>query len=331
MNSVFDPYDSFSIRHFNPDNKFGRYQKSAFCFIMLLILSASVSNAQELEPRVLTNMPVGMNFALAGYGFSQGNLLFDPALPIEDTEAKLHTIIGAYFRTINFFGLSGKLDAIVPFGIGDWTGVFTGIDTATSRTGFGDLRVRLSFNFLGAPALGATDFRDYKPGQISGFSIQIIAPTGQYYPDRLINLGSNRWAFKPQWGYAWNYEKWIWEAYASAWFYTKNKDFWGGNELRLKPLYTFKIHGIRKLKKGDWLAFNVGYGVGARGYVNDERRDNQISTIRISAVYAIPLGKNHILRIDAISGIRLEKGPDFNSLAIIYQYRWIKKMKGGEH
>ena len=288
------------------------------------------ANAQELEPRAFTNLPIGMNFALVGYAYTQGNLLFDPALPLENTEAKLHTFVGAYVRSINFFGLSGKIDAIVPYGIGDWTGVYTGVDTATSRSGFGDLRIRLSFNFLGSPALKATKFQDYKPGQISGFSIQIIAPTGQYYPDRLINLGTNRWAFKPQWGYAWNYEKWIWEAYFAAWIYTKNNDFWGGNELKLNPLYALKLHSIRKLQKGKWIAFNAGYGIGARGYINDELKDNRISTIRITLVYAMPFGRNHTLRIDAKSGIRLEKGPDFNSFAVIYQYRWIKKIKGGE-
>jgi len=295
-------------------------------YILLFISSLCINRgySQELEPRALTNIPVGMNFAVAGYAYSQGNLLFDPALPLEDAEAKLHMLIGAYARSINFFGLSGKMDLIVPYGIGDWTGVFTGVDTATSRSGFADIRFRLSFNFHGAPALKASQFRDYSPGRISGFSLQVIAPTGQYYADRLINLGTNRWTFKPQWGYAWNFEKWIWETYASAWIYTKNKDFLGRNELRLNPLFALKLHGIRKLKKGNWFALNVGYGIGARGYINDERRDNRISTIRLLAVYAIKLGKNHTLRIDATSGIRFEKGADFNAIGLSYQYGWVK-------
>lgn len=283
--------------------------------------------AQELEPRALTNLPVGMNFAVAGYAYAQGNLLFDPALPLEDTEAKLHSFVGAYVRSINFFGFSGKIDAIVPYGIGDWTGIYTGIDTATSRSGFGDIRFRLSFNFAGAPALKMDQFGGYKPQGISGFSIQVIAPTGQYYPDKLINLGSNRWVFKPQLGYAWNSNKWIWETYVSAWLYTTNNDFFGGNEYKQNPLFAFKIHSIRKLNKGKWFAMNAGYGIGAIGYINGEATDSRISTIRITAVYAMPLGKNHTLRIDAKAGIRFEKGADFSSIGLIYQYRWIKMKK----
>ena len=302
-----------------------RCKSSIYIILFISALCTNSVYSQELEPRALTNIPVGMNFAFAGYAYSQGNLLFDPALPLEDTDVKLHMLIGAYARSINFFGLSGKVDLIVPYGIGDWSGKFTGIDTATSRSGFADIRFRLSFNFLGAPALKASQFRDYSPGRISGFSLQVIAPTGQYYPDLLINLGTNRWTFKPQWGYAWNFEKWIWETYASAWIYTKNKDFWGGNELRLKPLFALKLHGIRKLKKGNWFALNVGYGIGARGYINDERKDNRISTIRLMAVYAMKINKNHTLRIDAKTGIRFEKGADFNAIGLSYQYSWVRR------
>jgi hypothetical protein len=305
-------------------DEMNRCKSSVYILLFISALRINSVYSQELEPRALTNIPVGMNFVVAGYAYSQGNLLFDPALPLDSTNAKLHTFVAAYVRSINFFGLAGKIDILAPFGIGDWTGLYTGIDTATSRTGFADLRIRLSFNFLGAPALKAEDFAAYRADNVSGFGLQIIAPTGQYYPERLINLGTNRWALKPQLGYAWNYEKWIWEAYLAAWFYTKNDNFWGGNELRLKPLYALKLHGIRKLNKGKWLAFNMGYALGAQGYVNDELKDNRISTMRIMAAYAMPLGKNHILRFDAISGIRFEKGPDFNSLGIIYQYRWVK-------
>lgn len=33
----------------------------------------------------------------------------------------------------------------------------------------------------------------------------MVAPTGQYDPTKLVNNGSNRWAFKPKFGYS---ERW---------------------------------------------------------------------------------------------------------------------------
>lgn len=267
-----------------------------------------------------------MNFVILGYGYAHGNILFDPALPLEGTKANLHTFVGTYLRSINLFGTSGKMNVVVPYGIGNWTGTYTGIDTATSRSGIGDIRFRLSFNFFGAPALKSSEFKEYRPKSISGMSIQIIAPTGQYFSDRLINLGSNRWVFHTQWGFSKNYQKWILESYISGWFYTVNNDFWGGNELSQRPILTLKFHGIRKFNNSSWLALDGGYGIGGRSRLNDELRDNRISTIRIGATYAIPIGLHHTFRINGITAIRLEKGADFDALSISYQYRWNKKM-----
>lgn len=134
----------------------GRYP-AALVALVVLLLWTRATFAQELEPRSLTNVPVGVNFAVVGYGYSAGDILLDPAVPIEDLDAKLHMIVGGYVRSIDFFGRSGKVDVIVPFAAGDWKGVVSGRDSSTVRNGFGDPRVRLSVNFVGAPALRATE------------------------------------------------------------------------------------------------------------------------------------------------------------------------------
>ena len=71
-----------------------------------------------------------------------------------------------------------------------------------------------------------------------------------------------------------------------------------------------------------WLAMSIGYAFGAQGYINDELIDNRVSTIRLGLTYAVPVGKQHTLRLIGFSGIRLEKGADFDSVNLMYQYRW---------
>ena len=115
--------------------------------VLMAFFSISMSYGQELEPRALTNIPVGINFALAGYGFAKGNILLDPAIPIKDLDANLHTFVGAYVRSINLFGLSGKADVVVPLAIGDWEGKVDGVDSTRSAGGLGDIRFRISVNF----------------------------------------------------------------------------------------------------------------------------------------------------------------------------------------
>lgn len=301
------------------------YKLQALMFILGMLLICWNNNAlraQELEPRSLTNVPVGMNFAAAGYGFATGNILLDPAVPIEDLNGIAHTFLGAYVRAINVFGLSGKIDVIAPYATGNWTGKLNGVDSATSRSGMGDLRFRFAFNYLGAPALKLSEFAGYKPQNISGFSIQITAPTGQYFPEKLINLGSNRWVFRPQWGFSRYINKWILETYVSAWFFTKNSDFFVGRELKQQNLYALKFHAIRSLKKGMWMAFNTGYAFGGKSIIDGAETDSRISTMRFGFIYALPLGMQHSLKFTAISAIRFEKGSDFDAFAVAYQYRW---------
>ena len=75
---------------------------------VLLFLCALPSTAQELEPGAYSVSPVGVNILVASYNFSGGDVTFDPALPVEDAEATIHTTVFAYVRSVNVFGRSGK-------------------------------------------------------------------------------------------------------------------------------------------------------------------------------------------------------------------------------
>jgi len=293
-----------------------------FCFPVIW----TPSFAQDLEPRAITNLPVGTNFLLVGYAYTSGNILLDPALPINGLDARLNSFVFAYVRSINFFGQSAKIDAVLPHVFGDWNGEVIGLQDRFSQDGFGDLRLRLSFNFLNSPSMSVKEFANYNPNSISGFSLQVIIPTGKYNPNELVNLGSNRFAFKPQWGFAQNFDKWNIETYASIWLFTNNTNFLNGNKLSQKPLYTFKFHLIRDLPKNMWISANVGYGIGGRSAVNGVDRDTKISAMRFGLHYAIPF-KQHALKLGYVSGIRFEKGSDFDALTLTYQYRWNKSVK----
>lgn len=71
-----------------------------------------------------------------------------------------------------------------------------------------------------------------------------------------------------------------------------------------------------------WVAFNTGYAIGGRTYINGEKMDTRISTFRLGFTYSMPMGMHHSLRFTCISAIRLEKGSDFDGLFISYLYRW---------
>ena len=61
-----------------------------------------------------------------------------------------------------------------------------------------DPRLRFSVNLYGAPALSLPEFANYKQDLIIGASLQVSAPLGQYDADKVVNIGTNRWFFKPE-------------------------------------------------------------------------------------------------------------------------------------
>jgi hypothetical protein len=177
-------------------------------------------------------------------------------------------------------------------------------------------------NFLGAPALRASEFRNYIQRWIAGASVQVIAPLGQYYPDKLINLGSNRWAIRSQVGAANSFGPWTLEAYTGLWFFTRNPDFYGGNLLEQRPLWTAKVHLVRRFSKGIWASADLGYGRGGRSVIEGVPRDTRISTFRFGLTLSVPLARQHSLKLYLVSGARVEQGADFDGIGIGYTYYW---------
>jgi hypothetical protein len=287
-----------------------------------VVLATGPAYAQELEPRAFSNVPVGMNFGVAAYGFVAGNVLFDPVLPTEDVHANVHSIAVAYVRAIDFFGLSSKIDVMVPAVSGHWNGLYEGVDTTRTANGFADPRVRFSVNFIGAPALKPQEFASYQPGTIVGVSLQVWVPLGQYDPDRALNIGSHRWTMRPQLGVAHTVGPWILEASLAAWFFTRNGDFWGGNTLEHRPFLAGKLHVVRTISRRVWLALAGGIGTGARGVVNEVPTDTRQTAVRVGLTGVWEFVPRHTARLNVVTTRRIERGPDFDAVALSYQLRW---------
>ena len=245
---------------------------------------------------------------------------------MEDFNGRINSIIVAYVRSVNFWGKSGKVGAILPFAGGDFEGVFENEAFTDAYTGFGDIRLRASVNLTGAPALMPKDFVNYEPKWVSGLGIQITAPTGNYKPEQLPNLGTNRWTYRINYGISKTVKDWIFELYGGVWFFTPNDEFLEDFRLTQTPLWIAKTSIIRSLGKRDnWIAFSMGYGYGAKTSINGIERDAVLSQMPLSLIYAHSVGKRHTLKLALASGIRFKQGADFDAFSISYQLRWLDK------
>lgn len=290
--------------------------------LLVLALPASSLRAQDLEPRTYSNLPVGLNFLLAGYGYTTGNVAFDAGSPLQDGEITTDVAVVAYARSLDLWGDSGKFDVVVPYAWVDGNATFNGDPVSRVVDGFGDPQFRLSWNFLGAPALSLQEFRDHPSDVIAGVSLRVGVPVGQYDPDRLVNIGTNRWSFKPEVGISKNWGPWLFETDVSATFYTDNDDFFGGNTREQDPIYAVQAHIIYNFPKGFWVGLDGTYYEGGQTTINGVEDDNRLSNTRFGLTVSVPLTTRQSLKLYASTGVSSRTGDDFSTFGAVWQYRW---------
>jgi hypothetical protein len=287
-----------------------------------LVFAGQGAHAQSLEPRSYTNTPTGLNFLIAGYGYAEGTIAFDPSLPVADAQFRTNTEVVGYARTLDVWGNSAKFDVIVPYTSFSGSALVAGQPRQRVVSGFNDPLFRFSMNFYGAPALSMKEFANYRQDLIIGASLQVSAPLGQYDNTKLINLGNNRWSFKPQLGISKAWDAWTVEVAPGVTFYTDNKDFNQGSTFEQAPVYSVQGHVIYAFKSGAWLGLNGTYYTGGRTTVNGVRGDTLQTNTRAGLTLSLPVDRNNSVKFYASTGTFARTGADFNGIGFAWQYRW---------
>ncbi len=293
---------------------------------MLLLVAASVhsatAGAQQLEPRAYSPAPVGMNFALVSYLYSSGGVVTDASLPVSDIEAKINFAALLYNRTFGLAGRSASAALVVPYVWGKVSGNVGEERREVTRSGLGDLGMRFAVNLLGGPALSPQEFAKRRPRTTLGASLWIGAPSGQYDPTRLINLGTNRWSFKPEIGLSYPAGRWVFEAYAGGWFYTANNDFFGGVRRTQAPILTLQAYVSYTFRPRLWLSANGTFYSGGQTTLDGVRKDDSQSNTRVGVTGSLPLGRGQSIKLAWATGATTRLGQDFDTYAITWQYAW---------
>jgi hypothetical protein len=290
--------------------------------IIASVSGVADADAQEAEPRSYTNTPIGLNFLIAGYVYAQGKIAFDPSTAIADTKFHSNTEVLAYVRSFDVGGQSAKFDVIVPASSFSAQGIVNGQPREREMSGLGDPRFRVSFNLLGAPALSAKDFANYKQDLIVGVSLQVSAPLGQYDDSKLLNLGNNRWSFRPELGISKAWGPWTFEVAPSVTFFSNNTDFVGGNTFAQAPIYAVQGHVLYNFPSGVWMALDGIYFAGGRTALNGVKSDNEQASTRAGFTLALPIDTHNSLKLSASAGITTRTGSEFSAVGVAWQYRW---------
>jgi len=295
---------------------------AALLVAALLAAAAPAAEAQELEPRAYSNLPVGMNFLALGYAHSRGGLATDPSLPVEDAHLKIHSGLAAYVRSLDFWGRSGKVDIVVPYSGLSGTALVAGQPAGREVSGFGDPKLRLAVNFHGAPSLTLQEFRSYERDLVIGGSLQVGVPVGQYDSSRAVNLGTNRWSIKPDLGFSKAFGDFTADLTAGVTFFGTNHDFFGGQTVEKDPLWSMQANISYDFPRGIWASLGTTYYRGGRTTADGVRKGDALSSTRIGLTVSLPVDRHFSVKLNASSGISARTGSDFDTIGLVGQYRW---------
>ncbi len=302
---------------------------------LLVCLLASICCAQDLTPRAYVITPIHSNVITLTYSFFTGSILFDSALPIAGASGRISVPIFSYYHALNFFGRSANIAASLPYSVGHFEGEVNGTEQRLYRSGLEDSVYRFSVNLKGGPALSAQQFQEWRQKTLIGASVKIVAPTGQYNPTVLINIGSNRWGFKPEIGLSHRRGHWLIDTYGGVWFFTTNAEFFSHNRIfpgintqHQSPIGSLEAHLSYNVTPRLWVSLDGNFWFGGRtsfnGVINLQTFQ---ANSRIGGTAAIPVSKHQSLKVSYSKGDYVRFGGNYQNLSVAWQYSWLGRPK----
>ncbi|MFZ0473723.1 MAG: hypothetical protein WAL94_13995, partial [Bacteroidales bacterium] len=99
--------------------------------VFYLLISVENTKAQDLDPRAYARIPVNVTVVIAGFGYSQGGILTDATLPVEDLEAKIGSPSLGVVHSFSLFGKTAQASVALPYAWGDVTATIGGEPQST--------------------------------------------------------------------------------------------------------------------------------------------------------------------------------------------------------
>ena len=298
-------------------------RRAAAVLVAVLLVPVGAA-AQELEPGAYWPIPRGLNIATIANSLNWGDLAFDPAAPIDEASAVINTTGLAFTTAFGLAGRSANATLIVPVIAGHIEGLYLGEFAEVGRFGLGDPRLKLAVNLYGAPAMTPKEFASYQQRGIVGVSLLVAPPLGQYDSAKLINIGTNRWSFKPELGLSRTVGNWVVEMMAGVWLFTDNTSFLGSRTREQEAIVATQVHLTYKFRQNMWLAADANFYSGGRTTIGGNRNLDLQRNSRVGATFSKGLTRRQAMRVSVSRGAYTTIGADFTSIAVGYNFAWLR-------
>ena len=317
---------SWSVRCFGGRRHPTRMQTSALlcrapvAVIVFLFVTATALFAQELEPRAYAPSPVGTTFVVVSATRSAGGVFTDPSAPITNVDATIGILGLALGQTFDLFGRQALVLGVLPVAWGEASGDIGEETRTASRRGLADPRVRLSVILFGPPAMKPAEFFRSRPRTAIGASLTVAPPLGQYDPLKLVNLGSNRWSFRPEVGISHPAGRWTIDAYTSVAFFTGNDAYFPGSSQRTQsPIFAVQGHVGYTVARRCWVAVNGSWYAGGSSKIDGVDKGDLQRNTRLGATVAVPLTPRQSIKVAYSAGATTRIGADFRTISTAWQ------------
>jgi hypothetical protein len=304
-------------------------KRLVFVFMLLAVLhTANLSYAQFTDPRYYDNTPVGVNQIELDYAYGRANASVDTSLTVEGAKLNLNQGTLRYTRYFSLFHRTAWAQALVP--IASLNGSVSGTNIDRSIIGAGDSSYELVTLLWGGPALGVAQFANYRATTSVGVSITITAPTGLYNADKVLNLGSDRWSFKPEIGISHPFgpkQRWVVDAHANASFFTADTSYQGREILRQQALPGLEGHISYAFTPNLWAAFDTRYSFRGDTSINGIDQHNGQQNFALGTEMNVSLSPRNTLVFVFAKNLVHQNGPAYTGFSLKYIYSWGKRHK----
>lgn len=300
-------------------------------FVVALLVSlasaAAQLYAQDLAPRAYVITAVHSNAINTTWSFYDGGLNLNGTIPVTNATGTYNVSIFSYYHSLNFFGRSANIVAYLPYGVGTFQGDLSEQHRSVYRSGLLDSSFRFSVNLMGGPAMQPKEFANWKQKRLLGLSLRMVAPTGQYSGKKLVNWGSNRWAFKPELGYSERWGHWVLDGYAGVWFYTTNSAFYAGPVTKPQdeaPIGALEGHLSYDVKPRFWVSLDANFWSGGITSLSGIRNLATKQTgSRIGGTVSFPISKHQSIKVSYSNGTYIIFGGNYQNVSVSWQYSWL--------
>lgn len=289
--------------------------------LLSLSLWAISGAAQELTPRTYWPAPKGVKVGVLGYVYATGDIFFDPSVPLYGVDSDVNIAVAAYLETFSLWGRTTNVMVEVPYQWSTTRGILVDTYAEGSVSGFGDPAATLTVNLLGAPTMTPAEFQALRqePHPILGTSLKVVVPIGKYDPNRLLNVGGNRWAVKVEIGCAIPLRpKLIFEIEGGAWFLGDDDEFVAGPREQ-EPISGIELHLVRRFKPGFWASIDTNFFFGGRQTIDGRELIDVQKNSRLGGTVVVPFKGRNAVKIGYATGLFTEFGTDFDQILVSYQ------------